>query len=105
MGCSGLSDAKFEAISEDPSDMIWFCHHCRLALPGMKSILKSISKIDKKHTALASKHDALEKRVKVLELTKEDSITKVDERLLTKKIQDEIYEAMEKKQKKKAVIF
>ena len=25
MACSGLSDAKFDVISEDQSDMIWFC--------------------------------------------------------------------------------
>ena len=37
MVCSGLSGAKFDVISEEQSDMIWFCRHCRIALPGMKN--------------------------------------------------------------------
>ena len=48
MACSGLSDAKFDVIREDQSDMIWCCRHCRIALPGIKNILKSISQLDKK---------------------------------------------------------
>ena len=72
MAFSGLSDAKFDVISEDQSDMIWFCRHCRIALPGMKNILKSISQLDKSHTALMGKHDKLERRVEVLEKRKPD---------------------------------
>ena len=53
LNCSGLSKAKFEAISEEPDDMIWFCRHCRIALPGMKNILKAITKMEDKHEALA----------------------------------------------------
>ena len=49
MACSGLSDAKFDVISEDQSDMLWFCRHCTIALPGMKNILKSINQLDKSH--------------------------------------------------------
>ena len=41
--------------------------HCRIALPGMKNIPKSINQLDKSHTALMGKHDALERRVEVLE--------------------------------------
>ena len=98
MACSGLSDAKFEAISEDRSDMIWFCRHCRIALPGMKNIVKSISKLDKSHTASIGKHYALERRVEVLEERKTQGSS------LTKTIKEEVQEAMLRERKKTAII-
>ena len=102
MACSGLSDAKFDVISEDQSDMIWFCRHCRIALPGMKDILKSISQLDESHTALMGKHDALERRVEVLEKRKpEDSYL-----TMTKTIKEEVLvqEAIQRERKKTALI-
>ena len=100
MACSGLSDAKFDVISEDQSDMIWFCRHCRIALPGMKNILKSINQLDKSHTALMGKHDALERRVEVLEerKTEDSSMSMMDT------IKEEVQEAMLRERKKTALI-
>ena len=103
MACSGLSDAKFDVISEDQSDMIWFCRHCRIALPGMKNILKSISQLDKSHTALMGKHYALERRVEVLEKRKpEDSYL-----TMTKTIKEEdlVQEAIQRERKKKTALI
>ena len=100
MACSGLSDAKFDMISEDQSDMIWFCRLCRIALPGMKTILKSINELDKSHTALMGKHDALERRVEVLEEKKtEDSSLSMMET-----IKEEMQEAMLRERNKTALI-
>ena len=100
MACSGLSYTKFDVISEDQSDMIWFCRHCRIALPGMKNILKSISQLDKRHTALMGKHAALERRVGVLEKRKpeDSSLT------MTKTIKEEVQEAIQRERKKTALI-
>ena len=100
MAYSGLSDAKFGVISEDQSDMIWFCRHCRIALPGMKNILKSISQLDKSHTALMGKHDALERSVEVLEKRKpeDSSLT------MTKTIKEEVQDAIQRERKKTALI-
>ena len=80
MACSGISDATFDVISEDQSDTIWFCWHYRIALPGMNNILKSISQLDKSHTALMGNHDALERRVEVLEerKTEDSSLTMME---------------------------
>ena len=100
MACSIVSDAKFDEISEDQSDMIWFCRHCRIALPGMKDILKSVNQLDKSHTVLMGKHDALERRVEVLEErnTEDSSLSMMDT------IKEEVQEAMLMERKKTALI-
>ena len=100
MVCSGISDAKVDVINEDQSDMLWFCQHCRIALPGMKNILKSISQLDKSHTSLMGKHDALERRVEVLEErnTEDSSLSMMDT------IKEEVQEAMLRERKKTALI-
>ena len=100
MACSRLSDAKFDVIRVDQSDMIWFCRHCRIALPGMKNILKSINQLDKSHTALMGNHDALERMVEVLEErnTEDSSLSMMET------IKEEVQEAMLRERKKTALI-
>ena len=100
MACSGLSDAKFDVISEDQSDMIWFCRHCRIALPGMKNILKSISQLDRSHTALMGRHDELERRVEVLEKAKPEDSSPTT----TNAIKEEVQEAIQRERRKMALI-
>ena len=89
-----------DVISEDQSDMIWFCRHCRIALPGMKNILKSISQLDKSHTALMGKHDELERRVEVLEKRKPDDSSPT----MTNTIKEEVQEAIQRERRKTALI-
>ena len=69
-------------------------------LPGMKNILKSINQLDKSHTALMGKHDALERRVEVLEerKTEDSSLSMMDT------IKEEVQEAMLRERKKTALI-
>ena len=59
--------------------MIWFCRHCRIALPGMKNILKAITKMEDKHEVLAVKQYALEKRVVTLEETPKQAYRATDD--------------------------
>ena len=101
--CSGLSKAKFEAISEEPDDMIWFCRHCRIALPAMKNILKAITKMEDKHEALAVKQDALENRVVALEETPKQAYRATDD--VAKEIKEEVQEAIQKERNRLSLII
>ena len=66
----------------------------------MKNILKAINQLDKSHTALMGKHDALERRVVVLEerKTEASSLSMMDT------IKEEVQEAMLRERKKTALI-
>ena len=67
---------------------------------GNEKILRSINQLDKSHTALMGKHDALERRVEVLEerKTEDSSLSMMDT------IKEEVQEAMLRERKKTALI-
>lgn len=47
--------------------IMWFCFHCRTALPGIKGVYKSVKKLESKHTNLEYRQGILEDRVTKLE--------------------------------------
>ena len=78
--------------------MIWFCPHCRIALPGIKNILKAITKMEDKHEALAVKQDAV-----TLEETPKQAYKATDD--IAKEIKDEVQEAIQKERNRLSLII
>ena len=83
--------------------MSWFYRHCRIALPGMKNILKVITKMEDKHEALADKQDALGKRVVTLEETPKQAYRSTDD--MAKEIKDEVQGAIQRERIRLSLII
>ena len=60
VACSELNKAAYNSITDHGGVVMWFCKHCNIALPGMKKLLKTMTRMGGRQNAMEAKQKKLE---------------------------------------------
>ena len=55
VACAELNKAAYNSITDHGEVVTWFCKHCNIALPGMKKLLKTMTRMGGRQNAMEAK--------------------------------------------------
>ena len=113
VACSELNKAAYNSITDHGGVVMWFCKHCNIALPGMKKLLKTMTRMGGRQNAMEAKQKKLEDshrevvaRVERLEVSNNNARGDGEgmNELIAKCVREEVYEAKQRDMRRNNVI-
>ena len=113
VACSELNKAAYNSITDHGGVVMWFCKHCNIALPGMKKLLKTMTRMGGRQNAMEAKQKKLEDShrevvARVERLEEGNNNARGDgegmNELIAKCVREEVYEAKQRDMRRKNVI-
>ena len=110
---SELNKAAYNSITDHGGVVLCFCKHCNISLPGMKKLLKTMTRMGGRQNAMEAKQNKLEDshrevvaRVERLEVSKHNARGDGEgmNELTAKYVREEVYEAKQRDMRRKNVI-